>query len=42
MNPLVAVWLGWWLGGELLTRGELACSGLVIGAVALVVQPPRR
>ena len=39
VNPLVAVWLGWWLGGELLSAQELVCSGLIVGAVALVVQP---
>ena len=42
VNPLVAVWLGWWLGGEVLSAGELACSGFVVGAVALVVQPGGR
>lgn len=43
VNPLVAVWLGWWLGGEKLTASQLACSGAVIGAVVLVsVRPAPR
>lgn len=36
VNPLVAVWLGWWLGGEQLTLAQLACSAAILGAVALV------
>jgi drug/metabolite transporter (DMT)-like permease len=36
VNPLVAVWLGVWLGGENLSLGQALCSGGVIAAVALV------
>lgn len=40
VNPLVAVWLGWWLGGEQLSLGQLAWSAGIVGAVGLVVSAP--
>jgi drug/metabolite transporter (DMT)-like permease len=36
VNPLVAVWLGWWLGGEQLTAAQVAWSAAIVGAVVLV------
>lgn len=41
VNPLVAVWLGWWLGGEEITAVELGCSLVIVGAVALVTTARR-
>lgn len=40
VNPLVAVWLGWWLGGEALTTGQLGWSLAIVAAVALVTTAP--
>lgn len=40
VNPLVAVWLGWWLGGERLGPGQLLCSLGVVAAVVLVTSRP--
>jgi drug/metabolite transporter (DMT)-like permease len=36
VNPLVAVALGWWLGGERLGPVALASAGAVVGSVALI------
>ena len=36
VNPIVAVLLGWWLGGEQLTMNVAIAGGMVIGAVVLV------
>jgi drug/metabolite transporter (DMT)-like permease len=36
VNPIVAVLLGWWLGGEPVTLNVLLAAALVIGAVMLV------
>jgi drug/metabolite transporter (DMT)-like permease len=36
VNPVVAVWLGWWLGGEQLTAAQVGWSLAVVAAVALV------
>lgn len=41
VNPLVAVWLGWWLGGEQLSLAQLACSGAIVAAVVLVMSSRR-
>lgn len=40
VNPLVAVWLGWWLAGEELSASQVGWSATVIGAVGLVVTSP--
>lgn len=37
VNPLVAVWLGWWLGGEHLEPAQIAWSSAIVAAVALVL-----
>ena len=36
INPLVAVWLGYWLNSEPITALQVACSAAVVGAVALI------
>jgi drug/metabolite transporter (DMT)-like permease len=36
VNPIVAVLLGWWLGGEPVTANVILAAALVIGAVMLV------
>jgi len=41
VNPLVAVWLGWWLGGEHLGPRTLAASAVIVGAVALITTTSR-
>ena len=41
VNPLVALFLGWWLGNEVLNPQPLLASVLLIGAVALVVTKPK-
>lgn len=42
VNPVVAVFLGWWLAGEAVTRDVVVGSTVVIGAVAFVVLGERR
>ena len=45
VNPLVAVGLGWWLGGEHLGPRTLGASSMIVGAVALLTltsRPPTR
>lgn len=42
VNPLVAVWLGWALGGEQVTTGMLWAAGLIVGAVILISWPVKR
>lgn len=37
VNPVVAVFLGWAIGGEAITLRVLAAAGLVVAAVALIV-----
>ena len=37
VNPVVALFLGWLLLGEALTPRVLFASGLILGAVALIV-----
>jgi drug/metabolite transporter (DMT)-like permease len=41
VNPLVAVWLGWWIGGEHLGARTLGASGLIVAAVALLTLTSR-
>jgi len=36
VNPLVAVLLGWWLAGEVVTLNVLLATAIIIGAVMLV------
>lgn len=36
VNPVVAVFLGWWLGGESVTSGMLLGAAIVLTSVALV------
>jgi drug/metabolite transporter (DMT)-like permease len=38
VNPVVALWLGWWLGGEQLSAWELGCSVSIVLAVVLVLK----
>jgi drug/metabolite transporter (DMT)-like permease len=38
VNPVVALWLGWWLGGEELSGWELGCSAGIVAAVVLVLK----
>lgn len=37
VNPVIAVFLGWWLGGEALGPRALGAAAFIIGAVALIV-----
>jgi len=41
VNPLIALFLGWWLGNETINLQTIIASSLLIGAVALVVTKPR-
>lgn len=36
VNPVVAVFLGWWLGGERITSGMMTGAAIVLVSVALV------
>ncbi len=40
VNPLVAMALGWWLGGERLGPVELASAAAIVGSVALITMIP--
>jgi len=40
VNPVVALFLGWGLGGEPLTLRTLAASGTIVAAVLLVITAP--
>jgi drug/metabolite transporter (DMT)-like permease len=42
VNPVVALFLGWSLGGEVITLRTLLASGVILAAVLLVVTVPRR
>lgn len=42
VNPVVAVFLGWLLAGEMLTGRVLLASGIIVGAVALITRAGRR
>ncbi len=41
VNPLVAVWLGWWIADEQINAAMIGCSILVLGGLCLVVFEPR-
>jgi drug/metabolite transporter (DMT)-like permease len=41
VNPLVAIALGWSLGGEPITPRVLVAAAITVTAIALVVTPPR-
>jgi drug/metabolite transporter (DMT)-like permease len=41
VNPVVALALGAWLGGEALTMREVLATGLILGAVAIVMAAGR-
>ncbi|MGZ3451761.1 MAG: drug/metabolite exporter YedA [Polyangiales bacterium] len=41
VNPIVAVFLGWALGGESITRMTLAAAGVSIAGVALIARPAK-
>jgi drug/metabolite transporter (DMT)-like permease len=38
VNPIVAVLLGWWVGGEELSTRILLAAAVIIGAVALILR----
>lgn len=42
VNPVIAVFLGWVLGGEPLSASALAAAALVVGSVVLVTAAPPR
>jgi drug/metabolite transporter (DMT)-like permease len=42
VNPVVALFLGWYLGGEPLTPRTMLASAIVLAAVLLVITAPRR
>ena len=42
VNPAVALFLGWGLGGEPLTMRTLLASGIILAAVLLVITAPHR
>jgi len=42
VNPIVAVFLGWLLAGELLTPRIMAASAVIIGGVVLITRSGRR
>jgi len=39
VNPVVAVFLGWWLLGEQLRPATIAAAAVIIGSVAVTVRP---
>jgi len=41
VNPVVALFLGWFLGGETLTLRTILASAIVLAAVLLVITAPR-
>jgi len=41
VNPVIALFLGWWLGNETINLQTIIASCLLVGAVALVVTKPR-
>jgi drug/metabolite transporter (DMT)-like permease len=41
VNPVVALFLGWSLGGEVITLRTLMASGVILASVLLVVSVPR-
>ena len=41
VNPVVAVFLGWLLGGEPLTLRTLLAAAIIVGAVVLITRAPR-
>ena len=41
VNPVVAVFLGWWLADEPVAMGTLAAGALIVGAVALMTIKPK-
>jgi drug/metabolite transporter (DMT)-like permease len=42
VNPVVALFLGWFLGGETLTLRTILASAIVLAAVLLVITAPRK
>ena len=42
VNPLVAVFLGWAVAGEPITRGTLIAAGVILAGVALISSAPAR
>ena len=42
VNPLVAVLIGWVLGGETLTSLTIFATVLIVASVAMIVTPPRK
>jgi drug/metabolite transporter (DMT)-like permease len=42
VNPLVALLLGWFLAGEPLSMRTLLASGIILGAVLLVITAPHK
>jgi drug/metabolite transporter (DMT)-like permease len=42
VNPIVAVFLGWWLAGEAVSSRELLATVTIVGAVALILSHPAR
>jgi len=42
VNPVVAVFLGWFLGGERLTMSMLIATPLIVASVILLIRDPRR
>ncbi len=41
VNPVIALFIGWWLGNETINMQTIIASSLLIGAVALVVTKPK-
>ncbi len=41
VNPIIAVWLGWALGGEVVTARMLLGAGIILASVLLVNQAER-
>lgn len=42
VNPIVAVFLGWFFGGELLTFNMLLATVLIVASVILMIRTPRK
>jgi len=42
VNPVVAVFLGWLLGGEHLSMNMLIATPLIVASVIFMIRDPRR
>lgn len=41
VNPVIALFLGWWIGHEEISQQTIVASSLLVGGVALIVMKPK-